>query len=183
MGPILVFISNYFMENYLTGEDSKVDLALQICLFQVVVAALSFLGDYWFQSTAEEGTPGRSGYIRPANPGVELEWWQKTLLCNKIDWLTAVTSGIMLAGLCIIQLCYSCDPWFYAPLLPMLAVAVASKFHGTALLRRYGETHDPSDLWWHLFWHSVWHIIGSVLSIFLIHGLMVDGFETPVWLS
>merc|ERR1711964_388003 len=136
-----------------------------------------------FQATPEDGTPFRSDYITPAKPVVELEWWQKTLLCNKIDWVTAVTGSILVVGLCIIQLCCSRDPWFYSPLLPLLTVAVAIKFHGAALLRRYGETHDPSDLWWHLFCHSTWHVLASIGTVFLIHGLMVDGFETPVWLS
>merc|ERR1712096_86688 len=142
------------------------------------------MGDYWFSATATEDTPivpDSESETKMEKEGIT--WWQKMMVCNKIDICIAVFSVVGCSTLGFIQIFYGSDPWFYAPTVPILAIAIGAKMYGATKFAEYGETKDGDALWWGFCFHSIWHLFLGLLAVFQIYGLMTDGFVTPAWLS
>merc|ERR1711964_250929 len=172
--PIVLFLSTYCTGH--VSEHARVTLALVICLNQFVAATFSFIGDYWFPATTKEATPLESEEVIPVIDGKQkLAGWQKMLIFNRIDVVWATCTVVFFTSMNLFLVIYSGNPWFYAPLFPLLPVALWLKTMGATRFAEYGDTKDGDTLWWAFIFHGLWHL-ACLPPFFQVYGLMVDGF-------
>merc|ERR1711964_693956 len=76
------------------NSNSKIILALIICLFQFNTAFFSFTGDYWYAKTAYEPQSEIGESTEKETNGARVVWWRKMMIMNRIDVSTATTTCI-----------------------------------------------------------------------------------------
>merc|ERR1711964_73122 len=178
--PMMVFIQLH--NTNLVGQNAMPRLALAICVYDLIVALWSYLGDFYYANTKQvdfAGAEPREGEIR---------WWQKMLICNKIDIVFAVINTVVLTalGLLIILVYWhkhglagllsSNRLIFSLPLMPLIwADAVGVKFLANQQYQAYADTGNANSLLCAFFLHTMWHVGGATLTCILIYELMTNG--------
>jgi hypothetical protein len=170
--PIVMFVPLYYggMINPIHGQ---VGLAMGIALYQLWVSMWSYFGDYYFAVVQEDSPePG----TKPVED--ELAWWQRQMICNKIDIVFAYVNFIGLTLVFLVYCCYSAAPVPYVGWLWLLFIAtVIAKLKAGWMFAQFADDKSGDTLWWAMCVHTCWHIGGAMLAHLAIYELMTNGLS------